>query len=90
MKSLLKILKTLTNIPRNILLALVWFYQKAISPMFPPSCRFYPTCSHYAAEALRRHGFFRGIWLSFIRIIKCQPFYKGNLNDPVPPVKNGD
>ncbi|MCM8528259.1 MAG: membrane protein insertion efficiency factor YidD [Lentisphaeraceae bacterium] len=58
--------------------------------MFPPSCRFHPTCSHYAAEALRRHGFFRGIWLSFVRIIKCQPFYKGNLNDPVPPVNNGD
>ena len=61
----------------------VWFYRAAISPMLPPSCRFTPTCSQYALEALRRHGPFRGSWLTVRRILRCHP-WGGSGYDPVP------
>lgn len=63
-------------------------YQRFISPLFPPVCRFYPSCSSYAVEALRVHGAFRGLWLTVCRIGKCHPFHPGGL-DPVPPRKGG-
>lgn len=62
---------------------LITFYQKCISPLFPSCCRFYPTCSAYTKEAVRRFGFVRGIWLGGKRILRCQPFCKGGV-DPVP------
>lgn len=65
---------------------LIWcvrFYQLAISPHFPPVCRFTPTCSQYAIEALRRHGPVRGLWLSIKRIARCHP-WGGSGYDPVP------
>jgi putative membrane protein insertion efficiency factor len=65
------------------LIWLVRFYQLALSPLLPPSCRFYPTCSCYAIEALQRHGALRGIWLATRRISRCHPWNPGG-HDPVP------
>lgn len=59
------------------------FYQKFISPMTPPSCRFYPTCSHYGVEAVEKHGAIKGTYLAISRILRCHPFHKGGY-DPVP------
>ena len=61
----------------------IWFYKVAISPLLPPSCRFYPTCSEYAVDALKKHGVFKGLYLTFRRIIRCNPFCDGGY-DPVP------
>ena len=69
---------------KYIALGLIRFYQKFISPFTPPSCRFEPTCSHYGYEAISKHGFLRGGWLTVKRIGRCHPFYNGNLYDPVP------
>ena len=66
--------------------ALIWliaFYQKQISPLLPGSCRFVPTCSEYAIEAIRNWGVLRGLGLSIWRILRCNPFCKGGY-DPVP------
>ena len=68
---------------RRGLLAVIGFYSRAISPAFPPRCRFHPTCSAYAAEAIARHGAARGSWLALRRIVKCAPWHPGGL-DPVP------
>lgn len=65
---------------RQILQAIVRFYQKAISPLFPPNCRFHPTCSHYALESLEKHGAFWGALLAAKRIIRCNPFNPGGLD----------
>ncbi len=59
-------------------------YRKLISPVMPATCRFYPTCSEYAIESLRQYGAFKGLYLSIKRILKCQPYYKGDFLDPVP------
>ena len=65
------------------LIALVRFYQLFISPLLPPSCRYTPTCSQYALEALRRYGPLKGGWLALRRILRCHPFGGGGY-DPVP------
>ena len=65
------------------LVGLVRFYQVCISPLKPPSCRFTPTCSEYALEALRKHGPFIGGWLTLRRILRCPP-WGGSGYDPVP------
>jgi putative membrane protein insertion efficiency factor len=62
---------------------LIRFYQTVISPLTPATCRFEPTCSHYSAEAIQKHGVLKGIWLSFKRISKCHPWGKSGY-DPVP------
>jgi len=67
-----------------LLTALLRFYQLAISPMLGPRCRFYPTCSNYAIEALRVHGAARGSWLAARRVCRCHPWNAGGI-DPVPP-----
>ncbi len=64
-------------------LAAIRFYQSALSPLVPPSCRFTPTCSHYTYEAIERFGLWRGGWLGFKRVCRCNPFCKGGF-DPVP------
>jgi len=66
-----------------ILLTLIKFYRRAISPLFPPRCRFYPTCSSYALEAIEKHGTLKGSYLAIKRILKCHPFHPGGY-DPVP------
>jgi putative membrane protein insertion efficiency factor len=68
---------------KSILVALIRFYQLVISPIKPPTCRFYPTCSHYGLEAIRHHGAAKGGWLTIKRICKCHPFHSGGF-DPVP------
>lgn len=65
---------------RRALLAVVGFYSRAISPALPPRCRFYPTCSAYAAEAIERHGAARGSWLALRRILKCAPWHPGGVD----------
>ena len=69
---------------KYIIIFLVKVYRTFISPLFPPSCRFYPTCSEYTQEALTKFGFIKGAWLSFKRVLKCHPFHEGGY-DPVPP-----
>jgi putative membrane protein insertion efficiency factor len=64
-------------------LCLIKFYRVCISPLKPPCCRFEPTCSAYAYEAFTKYGFFKGLYLSVRRILKCHPFHKGGY-DPVP------
>lgn len=69
-----------------ILLALIRFYRKCISPLFPPSCRFVPTCSQYALEAIEKYGAWKGGKLAVKRLLKCHPFHTGehDFYDPVP------
>ena len=74
---------TLVTLPRQLLAGLVRVYQRLISPLLPPSCRFYPSCSQYALEAVTRHGTLRGTWLAARRLARCHPFNPGGF-DPVP------
>ncbi len=67
---------------------IIRFYKKLISPLFPPSCRFYPTCSSYAEEAILRFGVVKGGWLSVKRVAKCHPWHPGGY-DPVPEKEEG-
>lgn len=69
---------------KKLMLALIRFYQEGISPNTPPSCRFCPTCSHYAYEAIHKYGALKGGWLTLRRLLRCNPFYKGDYYDPVP------
>jgi len=73
---------------RRALLGLIRFYSRAISPALPPRCRFYPTCSAYAAEAVERHGAARGTWLALRRLAKCAPWHPGGV-DLVPEPRAG-
>ena len=68
----------------KLFLALIRFYQRYISPAKPPCCRFSPTCSQYAYEAITKYGAAKGGWLALKRILRCHPFYKGDTYDPVP------
>jgi putative membrane protein insertion efficiency factor len=65
------------------MIAAIRFYRKGISPLKPPACRFYPTCSAYGQEAIEKYGAVRGGWLLVKRLARCQPFCKGGF-DPVP------
>ncbi|MEH7414627.1 membrane protein insertion efficiency factor YidD [Neobacillus drentensis] len=71
---------------KKIFISLIRFYQVVISPIKPPSCRFYPTCSQYGLEAVQRFGAIKGGWLTIKRISKCHPFHPGGV-DPVPEKK---
>lgn len=72
---------------RKVLIFPIKLYRRFISPYTPPTCRFYPTCSQYAAEAIETQGAFKGILLAVIRVSKCHPFHRGGY-DPVPTKKN--
>ena len=69
---------------KNLLLTLIRFYRKHISPHLPPMCRYYPTCSCYAIEAIETHGALRGTLLALWRVLRCNPLSNGGY-DPVPP-----
>ena len=69
---------------RRVLLFLIRVYQRGISPCFPRRCRFIPTCSQYALEAVEKYGAVKGGYLALRRLLRCHPFYKGNFYDPVP------
>lgn len=73
---------------RILLITLIRFYQLAISPLLGPRCRFYPSCSAYAIEALKRHGPLYGSWLTLRRLVRCHPLNEGGV-DPVPPTRHG-
>jgi len=68
---------------KKLLLACIAFYRRHISPLRPPCCRFIPTCSAYAYEAITKYGAAKGLWLAIRRLLKCHPFHKGGY-DPVP------
>ncbi len=78
-----KFLKKLNFVFSTILILPIRFYQKFLSPLFPPTCRFYPTCSSYSIECIQVHGPIKGLFLSVKRILKCNPLFKGGY-DPVP------
>jgi putative membrane protein insertion efficiency factor len=81
-----------TRLPAQALVLAIGLYQRTVSPFLPAfcgpgcGCRFAPSCSHYAAEAIRTHGLIAGSWLALRRLGKCTPFHPGGL-DPVPPAK---
>ncbi|NCP02736.1 MAG: membrane protein insertion efficiency factor YidD [Deltaproteobacteria bacterium] len=77
----------LMNIFRFLSVLLIDIYIYCISPLFPPRCRFYPSCSSYARESFLKHGFLRGCLLSTKRICRCHPYNSGGY-DPVPPFIN--
>ena len=68
---------------RRIVIGLIRFYQYAISPMRPPTCRYFPTCSVYAVEAVEKYGAMRGGWMALRRVMRCHPWSDGGY-DPVP------
>lgn len=76
-------LKVLGMVLGMVLILPIRFYQRCISPLTPPACRFTPTCSQYAVEAIRKHGPFKGFWLAVKRISRCHP-WGGSGYDPVP------
>jgi len=82
-KRFLSIFTLLSKAVALIPIAMVKIYQVAISPFFPSSCRYTPTCSSYAIDALKKHGIFKGLWLSVKRISRCHP-WGGHGYDPVP------
>ena len=80
----------MTNPVSWLLLRLVGFYRRFLSPLKPSCCRFEPIFSQYALEALQRHGLFRALGLIVWRILRCQPFYHGPVYDPVPPCRKAE
>ena len=76
-------IRFLSSLPQRLLLALIRFYRGAISPYLPRSCRYTPTCSQYALEAVQNYGALKGGWLALRRILRCHPFHPGGY-DPVP------
>jgi putative membrane protein insertion efficiency factor len=68
---------------KMILIFAIRVYQKLLSPLLPPSCRFYPSCSEYACQALAKYGAMKGLWLAGKRLLRCHPYHAGGF-DPVP------
>ena len=77
---------TIKQISQKITIGILKGYQYIISPILGPRCRFYPSCSHYAIQAIDEHGIVRGFWFTLKRIVKCHPFHKGGV-DLVPKKK---
>ena len=71
------------NLPMKGMLVMLRFYKREISPMLPPCCRYTPTCSEYAMQAVEKYGAVKGGWLAAKRILRCPPFHEGGY-DPVP------
>lgn len=79
-------IRKIMAIPKTVAVFLIGLYSKFISPLFPPSCRYVPTCSQYATIAIQRFGFCKGSWLALKRILKCNPWHSCGY-DPVPEKK---
>lgn len=77
----------LMRAPKQCAKLMIRVYQRLISPFFPPTCRFYPSCSAYAFHAMEHYGFLKGSWLTLKRLGRCHPFSKAQIIDPVPPHK---
>jgi putative membrane protein insertion efficiency factor len=77
-------LRLVPRVPVLLLVLVLRAYQLLVSPMLGPTCRFYPSCSAYAVDALRTHGLFRGVWLTVRRLLRCHPWNPGGV-DLVPP-----
>lgn len=75
-------MKIIGNFFKKIMILMIRFYQRCISPLFPPTCRFYPTCSAYFIQALEKYGVFKGSYLGIKRILKCHPWHEGGY-DPL-------
>jgi putative membrane protein insertion efficiency factor len=73
---------------KTVLVVLIRGYKRCLSPLLPPACRYLPTCSDYAVEAIHTHGAWRGLWLGSKRLCRCHP-WGGSGWDPVPPAKSG-
>lgn len=78
----MKVKEVFQTIIKSLLIICIRFYQVCISPLFPPACRYYPTCSQYAIEAIRQKGIFLGTWMACKRILRCHPWHDGGY-DPV-------
>jgi len=70
-------------VPSRIAIKLIGIYKRFISPLLPPACKYIPTCSEYAAEAIQKYGLMRGGWMGLKRLMRCNPFSRGGY-DPVP------
>ena len=77
-------MKFISKIPSYITLLVIFFYQNVVSPFIPPSCRFIPSCSRYAIDAIKQHGMIKGLVLTIIRLSKCHPFSKQHGIDEAP------
>lgn len=77
-------LRFVVGLPRLLIVSLLKLYRAVVSPMYGPTCRFYPSCSEYALVAVERHGVVRGGWLATRRLLRCHPWNPGGV-DPVPP-----
>lgn len=76
------VVDTLLRLPSLAAIGLIAFYRRCVSPLTPPTCRFTPTCSRYAIDALRRYGLLKGGWLAVWRVLRCNPFNHGGY-DPL-------
>ncbi len=82
-------MKVRLTLAQRLLIGPLAFYRRHVSPLKPaPTCRFHPTCSQYAVEAVTGHGALKGSWLALVRLLKCHPFHPGGF-DPVPPRRDG-
>ena len=76
-----KFLKLIFEFPRIFVLRLISIYRKYLSPLLPPTCRFYPSCADYAVLALKKYNFFKAFFLIFKRLLKCNPFFRGGFDE---------
>lgn len=80
----MSVLRWIVGLPARAAIGLIVIYQRVISPMTGPSCKFYPTCSQYGVRALREHGLFKGGALTVARLVRCHPWQLGGINPPPP------
>jgi len=85
-QTLIRVLRLVASLPRRALLLVLRGYQLYISPMTGPTCRYYPSCSQYAVVAIQRHGALRGVLLAGWRLLRCNPWSAGGIDD-VPPTR---